>query len=43
MTCRDCGHTFEPDDQTFTCPQCFSPRVKITQGEELWVESIDIE
>ncbi len=43
MTCHDCGHTFEPDDQTFTCPQCFSPRVKITRGEELRVESIDIE
>ncbi len=43
MTCRDCGHTFAPDDQTFTCPQCLSPRVKISKGEELRVESIDIE
>lgn len=43
MTCRDCGHAFEPDDQTFHCPQCLSLRVKITQGEELRVESIDIE
>lgn len=43
MTCRDCGYTFEPTDQTFNCPHCFSRRVKITRGEELRVESIDIE
>ena len=43
MTCRDCGHTFEPTDETFECPQCLSPRVKITKGEEMRVESIDIE
>ena len=43
MTCRDCGHTFEPDDTTFECPQCLSPRVRISKGEELRVDSIDIE
>ncbi len=43
MTCRDCGHAFEPNDQTFNCPQCLSPRVRISKGEELRVESIDIE
>jgi hydrogenase nickel incorporation protein HypA/HybF len=42
MTCLDCGSTFEPADATFACPQCLSPKVKITKGEELRVESIDI-
>lgn len=43
MTCRDCGFIFEPTDETFACPQCLSPKVKISKGEELRVESIDIE
>ena len=43
LTCRDCGFIFEPSDTTFECPQCLSPRVKISKGEELRVESIDVE
>ena len=43
LTCRDCGFVFEPDDTTFECPHCLSPRVKISKGEELRVESIDVE
>jgi hydrogenase nickel incorporation protein HypA/HybF len=43
MTCRTCGHTFHPDDETFACPSCSSVLVKITRGEEFQVESIDVE
>ncbi len=43
MRCRACGHVFAPDDQTFECPKCQSAHVQITKGEELRVESIDIE
>jgi hydrogenase nickel incorporation protein HypA/HybF len=43
MVCQDCSITFHPSDETFTCPSCLSPRVKITRGEELRVESIDVE
>jgi hydrogenase nickel incorporation protein HypA/HybF len=43
MKCLDCGHTFEPNDETFACPKCLSPKVRITKGEELRVESIDVE
>ena len=43
MTCRTCGHTFHPDDETFACPSCSSMLVKITRGEEFQVESIDVE
>ncbi len=43
MKCQDCGHTFEPDDNTFACPECLSPRVRVTKGDELRVESIDVE
>ena len=43
MTCQDCGHVFEPGDETFACPKCLSPRVRLSKGDELRVESIDVE
>jgi len=43
MTCRDCGNVFEPNDETFACPKCLSPRVQVTKGDELRVDGIDIE
>jgi hydrogenase nickel incorporation protein HypA/HybF len=43
MTCQQCGHVFRPTDETFDCPECSSPLVKITKGEEFQVESIDVE
>lgn len=43
FTCQDCGATYEPQEDTFLCPQCLSPRVRVTRGEELRVESIEIE
>lgn len=43
MTCQQCGHVFRPTGETFDCPSCSSPFVKITKGEEFQVESIDVE
>ena len=43
MTCQDCGHVFEPTEETFACPSCLSPRVRLSRGDELRVESIDVE
>lgn len=43
MTCQQCGHVFRPQGETFDCPSCFSPFVKITKGEEFQVDSIDVE
>lgn len=43
MTCQTCGYVFRPTDDTFDCPSCSSPFVKITRGEEFQVESIDVE
>jgi hydrogenase nickel incorporation protein HypA/HybF len=43
MTCQQCGHVFRPSDETFDCPACSGPFVKITKGEEFQVESIDVE
>src|SRR5512140_2094623 len=33
MTCQKCGYTFRPTGETFDCPACSSPSVKITKGE----------
>ncbi len=43
MTCQSCGHAFRPDGETFACPSCSSPSVRITKGEEFRVDSIDVE
>lgn len=43
FTCQDCGAVYQPQEDTFACPQCLSPRVRVTRGEELRVESIEIE
>jgi hydrogenase nickel incorporation protein HypA/HybF len=43
MTCQNCGHIFHPTDETFDCPSCSSPFVKISKGEEFQVDSIDVE
>jgi hydrogenase nickel incorporation protein HypA/HybF len=43
MRCHDCTHTFEPDDRTFSCPVCGSSHVRVTKGDELRVESIEVE
>jgi len=43
MTCQECGHVFEPTDETFACPKCLSPKVRLSKGDELRVESIDVE
>lgn len=43
MTCQQCGHVFRPKGETFNCPACSGPFVKITKGEEFQVESIDVE
>ncbi len=43
MTCQNCGHTFHPTGETFDCPACSSPFVRISKGEEFQVDSIDVE
>ena len=41
--CLDCGQTFKPTQTAFECPHCLGPHVRINKGEELRVESIEIE
>jgi len=43
MTCQTCGYVFRPAGETFNCPTCSSPFVKVTKGEEFQVDSIDVD
>lgn len=42
FTCQDCGTTFGRDTD-YTCPACGSSRVMISQGEEFYLKSIEVE
>ena len=43
MTCQECQTVFAPQDNDFACPNCNSNRIKITAGEEFFLESIQID
>jgi hydrogenase nickel incorporation protein HypA/HybF len=41
--CLDCSTEFELPKDTFACPKCRSERFRIVAGDEMSVESIEIE
>lgn len=41
--CRECGQEFSVEQMFFLCPQCQSSRIDIVQGEELLLESLEVE
>lgn len=41
--CLVCGNTFAPGSEDYLCPDCGSHRVKVIQGREFRLESIDVE
>ncbi|MCX6027486.1 MAG: hydrogenase maturation nickel metallochaperone HypA [Chloroflexi bacterium] len=43
LRCTECGRIFSPDADSFGCPACNSFRVRVHQGEELRVDSIEVE
>jgi len=43
MCCRDCGFTFQPTEETGTCPACLSRRLHLISGDDVKMESIDVE
>lgn len=40
--CDLCSITFRPDSTFVACPQCRNPVLELTQGQELFVDSIEI-
>ena len=43
LTCSACGHEWELDEPAFWCPACASSDVRITAGNELELDSIEVE
>jgi hydrogenase nickel incorporation protein HypA/HybF len=43
LECRDCRALFEPANEDFLCTSCGSARVRVAGGDELRVESFDLE
>jgi hydrogenase nickel incorporation protein HypA/HybF len=43
LACAACEHVWELDEPSFRCPRCDSAEVEVLGGNELEVESIEIE
>lgn len=43
IKCKQCSHTYSPDIQVLACSECGSETIIIIQGEEFYLEAIDIE
>ncbi|HKY83221.1 MAG TPA: hydrogenase maturation nickel metallochaperone HypA [Anaerolineales bacterium] len=43
MACVDCGRALDPVTETWCCPTCGSGRLRLTSGDECYLESIDVE
>lgn len=43
MKCQDCGHSFSPNEETSECPACLSHRIRLISGDDVRLESIDVE
>ena len=43
MQCLACETHYAPGPDQLTCPSCQSSRVKIIQGDEFYLESINVE
>jgi hydrogenase nickel incorporation protein HypA/HybF len=42
LECEDCGREWEPLVPAFRCPDCGSAKIRVTAGEELEVEYIEV-
>jgi hydrogenase nickel incorporation protein HypA/HybF len=43
LRCGDCGAVFAPTTDSFDCPTCHSRTVGVCSGDELRVESLEVE
>ncbi len=43
LVCLDCNHTYQLNGELSECPQCGSVQVKVTKGEEFYLDSIEVE
>jgi hydrogenase nickel incorporation protein HypA/HybF len=43
IKCNDCKNTYSPEPDNLACPLCLSEKITIVQGEEFYLEAIDID
>lgn len=43
LLCLDCAKTYTLDSELTPCPHCGSARVKVTSGDQFFLDSIEIE
>ncbi len=43
VRCRNCGLSFTPDKSEWKCPQCGKWDAEVTAGQELYIDSIEVE
>ncbi len=43
MKCLECGTVFHPREETTLCPSCQSRRLTLLSGDDVKIESIDVE
>lgn len=43
MTCCSCGQCYAPGSDDFACPGCGSENIRLTAGEEFYLEAIVVE
>jgi len=43
MKCLDCGADFQPADETTVCPVCQSYRLRLLSGDDVRLDSIEVE
>jgi hydrogenase nickel incorporation protein HypA/HybF len=43
LECTTCGTKFHPDGEDFSCPSCRSNAVRVSAGEEFYLQAIDVE
>lgn len=43
MLCLSCNYRFAPDGINYQCPKCGSFQVKVSAGDEFYLDTIDIE
>lgn len=41
--CKACGKAFAPEDYVFVCPECEGMDVEVTGGQELCLETLEID
>jgi hydrogenase nickel incorporation protein HypA/HybF len=41
--CQDCGEEFSLEELLFRCPKCKKQEIKVIQGDEMLLESLEVE